>query len=119
MTDIKHVSSLLVLVLSCFFNAVSPTNLCSTNGICCKHRDSHCVAQRINANHTVDTSELPCYCDHACVHLEDCCADYKQFCGGRGNKYFQVCLITPILCGGTCPAHMVTPNVGRFIPALE
>lgn len=72
---------LLVLVFFGSFPFVSPTNLCSTSGLCCKHRDSECVAQRVYPNHTVDTSQLPCYCDHACIELEDCCPDYRQFCG--------------------------------------
>ena len=62
---------------------VSPTNLCSTAGLCCKHRDSECVAQKVFPNHTVDTSQLPCYCDHACIKLDDCCSDYKHFCSGK------------------------------------
>merc|ERR1711981_491274 len=70
----------LLLIVGCF-PFVSPTNLCSTSGLCCKHRDSECVAQRVYPNHTVDTSQLPCYCDHACIELEDCCPDYRQFCG--------------------------------------
>ena len=61
----------------------SPTNLCSTAGLCCKHRDSECVAQKVFPNHTVDTSQLPCYCDHACLRLDDCCPDYKHFCSGN------------------------------------
>ena len=75
-------SFLSLLVVGCF-PFVSPTNLCSTSGLCCKHRDSECVAQRVYPNHTVDTSQLPCYCDHACIELGDCCPDYRQFCGGK------------------------------------
>lgn len=63
---------------------VSPTtNLCSSQGLCCKHRDSGCVIQNIFANHSVDTSSLPCYCDHACLRLDDCCPDYRDFCSVR------------------------------------
>jgi len=65
---------------------VSPTNLCSTAGLCCKHRDSECVAQKVFPNHTVDTSQLPCYCDHACIKLDDCCSDYKHFCSVHDCK---------------------------------
>jgi hypothetical protein len=66
----------------------SPSNLCSTSGLCCKHRDGDCVAQRVYPNHTVDTSQLPCYCDHACLRLDDCCPDYRHFCSGT----YRVCL---------------------------
>ena len=44
---------------------------------------SECVAQKVFPNHTVDTSQLPCYCDHACIRLDDCCSDYKHFCAGK------------------------------------
>lgn len=90
-------SSLLLVFLSIKF--ASPTNLCSTAGLCCKHRDSECVAQKVFPNHTVDTSQLPCYCDHACLRLDDCCPDYKHFCSGNKflfslleTSFLQVCL---------------------------
>ena len=82
----------IVVVTSVLFQIVSPTNLCSTAGLCCKHRDSECVAQKVFPNHTVDTSQLPCYCDHACLRLDDCCPDYKHFCAGMTflNNSFQI-----------------------------
>ena len=82
---VAKLSSMLTLFFIAFIlpTFVSPANLCSTSGLCCKHRDSECVAQRVYPNHTVDTSQLPCYCDHACIELEDCCPDYRQFCGGK------------------------------------
>ena len=87
--DFEQYSSCLLLFFVCLssFPFVSPTNLCSTSGLCCKHRDSECVAQRVYPNHTVDTSQLPCYCDHACIELEDCCPDYRQFCGGKFQRH--------------------------------
>ena len=67
-------------------------NLCSTSGLCCRHRDSGCVAQRVYPNHSaVDTSQLPCYCDQACIGLQDCCQDYRQFCGGKSNSSICYC----------------------------
>ena len=76
---------ILVILVSVLvtLQTVSPSNLCSTAGLCCKHRDSECVAQKVFPNHTVDTSQLPCYCDHACIRLDDCCTDYKHFCAGK------------------------------------
>ena len=86
--NFEQYSGFLLILFVCLtsFPFVSPTNLCSTTGLCCKHRDSECVAQRVYPNHTVDTSQLPCYCDHACIELEDCCPDYRQFCGGKFFK---------------------------------
>eukprot|EP00095_Tigriopus_kingsejongensis_P000888 snap_masked-scaffold409_size180341-processed-gene-0.7 protein:Tk00888 transcript:snap_masked-scaffold409_size180341-processed-gene-0.7-mRNA-1 annotation:"hypothetical protein DAPPUDRAFT_59376" len=73
-----------VILVTLLDHLVSPTaNLCSSQGLCCKHRDSGCVIQNVFANHTVDTSSLPCYCDHACLHLDDCCPDYRDFCSVR------------------------------------
>ena len=85
-----HLYLLFVILVVACFPFVSPTNLCSTSGLCCKHRDSECVAQRVYPNHTVDTSQLPCYCDHACIDLEDCCPDYKQFCGGKQVSIYAI-----------------------------
>jgi len=81
------VFSSVILIFCCLcLKIASPTNLCSTAGLCCKHRDSECVAQKVFPNHTVDTSQLPCYCDHACVKLDDCCPDYKHFCAVHDCK---------------------------------
>ena len=77
----------------CVLKTVSPTNLCSTAGLCCKHRDSECVAQKVFPNHTVDTSQLPCYCDHACIQLDDCCPDYKHFCAGKLKIRNKTCAV--------------------------
>ena len=84
----KGIRIMVILVILAFsllvtLQTVSPSNLCSTAGLCCKHRDSECVAQKVFPNHTVDTSQLPCYCDHACIRLDDCCSDYKKFCAGK------------------------------------
>lgn len=72
-----------VWILALFtFETSTSANLCSTSGLCCRHRDSDCVVQRVYPNHSiVDTTHLPCYCDQACLKLEDCCQDYRQFCG--------------------------------------
>ena len=66
--------------------AADPANLCSRANLCCRRRDSGCVVQRVFSNHSVDTSELPCYCDQACARLDDCCQDYRQFCSGGEAK---------------------------------
>ncbi|KAL9692172.1 hypothetical protein quinque_000091, partial [Culex quinquefasciatus] len=30
---------------------------------------------------TTDLNVKPCYCDHACLKLRDCCPDFKSYCG--------------------------------------
>lgn len=77
------IALIIAAAVSVLVSEVSPSNLCSTAGLCCKHRDSECVAQKVFPNHTVDTTQLPCYCDHACLRLDDCCPDYKHFCAGK------------------------------------
>lgn len=70
---------------------------CREATLCCNGRDSSCVVQKapINAINE-DFSEKPCYCDHACLKLGDCCTDFKQHCGGDLNifKYKFMIYIT-------------------------
>ena len=63
------------------------TNLCSTSSLCCKHRSSRCVVQKVLQNHSLDIN-TPCYCDHSCTYFQDCCPDYISFCRGLSLYYF-------------------------------
>lgn len=75
---------------------------CRTNSLCCSGRDSRCSVlmpmstqsiQRRSSRDSIslfgnllETSNAPlkeCYCDGACITLGDCCADYKETCGGN------------------------------------
>lgn len=59
---------------------------CREATLCCNGRDSSCVVQKAPINAPItgeDTNDKPCYCDHACLKLGDCCADFKQHCGGE------------------------------------
>ena len=52
---------------------------------CCDGSDGQCL---INAfDHSSQALE-PCYCDHGCIDMGDCCPDFKDYCGG------EWCLIT-------------------------
>lgn len=54
---------------------------CRTSNLCCPGRDSSCVVQKAPINAIIeDLSDKPCYCDHACLALNDCCHDFKQAC---------------------------------------
>lgn len=57
---------------------------CREASLCCNGRDSSCVVQKAPINTIIEDpiNDKPCYCDHACLKLGDCCADFKQFCGG-------------------------------------
>lgn len=57
---------------------------CREAQLCCNGRDSSCVVQKAPINAIIeDLSDKPCYCDHACLKLGDCCEDFKQHCGGK------------------------------------
>lgn len=57
---------------------------CREASLCCNGRDSSCVVQKAPLNTIIEDpiNDKPCYCDHACLKLGDCCEDFKQFCGG-------------------------------------
>lgn len=57
---------------------------CKEAKLCCPGRDSSCVVQKAPINAIIeDLSDKPCYCDHACLKLGDCCTDFKEACGGE------------------------------------
>ncbi|XP_046683225.1 somatomedin-B and thrombospondin type-1 domain-containing protein [Homalodisca vitripennis] len=54
---------------------------CGEARLCCKGRDSSCVVQKAPINAIIeDLDDRPCYCDHACLQLGDCCPDLKEAC---------------------------------------
>ncbi|XKL64173.1 hypothetical protein PGB90_004259 [Kerria lacca] len=54
---------------------------CFEAKLCCPGRDSSCVVQKTPINAIVeDANEKPCYCDHACLKLGDCCSDFNKAC---------------------------------------
>uniref|UniRef100_A0A182NV82 SMB domain-containing protein n=1 Tax=Anopheles dirus TaxID=7168 RepID=A0A182NV82_9DIPT len=57
---------------------------CREATLCCNGRDSSCVVQKAPLNAIIeDLNDKPCYCDHACLKLGDCCEDFKSHCGGK------------------------------------
>ena len=66
------------------FIVVVDAGSCREAALCCTGRDSSCVVQKAPINAIIeDLSDKPCYCDHACLKLGDCCDDFKQHCGGE------------------------------------
>jgi hypothetical protein len=58
--------------------------------LCCNGRDSSCVVQNAPLNEIIeDLSDKPCYCDHACLKLGDCCDDFKTHCRGGFVHFFS------------------------------
>lgn len=79
--------ALLLLALAPLLLAGRPVHglgSCKEAGLCCSGRDASCVVQKTPANAIIeDLRDTPCYCDHACLKLNDCCPDYRQTCGGK------------------------------------
>lgn len=70
----------LVVVAGCLSGASAGS--CRESSLCCNGRDSSCVVQKAPLNAIIeDLNDKPCYCDHACLRLGDCCDDFKAHCG--------------------------------------
>ncbi|XP_046607727.1 somatomedin-B and thrombospondin type-1 domain-containing protein-like isoform X1 [Neodiprion virginianus] len=55
---------------------------CKEAKLCCSGRDSACVVQKTSPYAIIEgPQDKPCYCDHACLKLGDCCNDFKETCG--------------------------------------
>ncbi|OXU30686.1 hypothetical protein TSAR_015653 [Trichomalopsis sarcophagae] len=75
--------ALLLLASSLYIGYVSAGS-CAESKLCCPGRDSACVVQKTSPNAIIQSlSDKPCYCDHACLKLGDCCDDFKEACGGE------------------------------------
>lgn len=80
-----------LLVISFIFNLsyfcdIVICGSCLEAKLCCPGRDSSCIVQRTLVNSVSvlqDYYEKPCYCDHACLRLGDCCVDFKKTCNGK------------------------------------
>lgn len=81
---------------------------CSEAKLCCPGRDSSCVVQKTPINSiSEDVNEKPCYCDHACLKLGDCCPDFKKAC-----KVVD-CLVSIWEPWGECDADCGTGMMSR------
>uniref|UniRef100_A0A0A1WV78 RPE-spondin n=1 Tax=Zeugodacus cucurbitae TaxID=28588 RepID=A0A0A1WV78_ZEUCU len=81
-----HISALLLELLIVAVLLLQPQSVsagsCREAQLCCNGRDSSCVVQKTPINAIIeDLNEKPCYCDHACLKLGDCCTDFKDHCG--------------------------------------
>ncbi|KAK2587196.1 hypothetical protein KPH14_002940 [Odynerus spinipes] len=65
-----------------FYTDAALAGSCSAAKLCCQGRDSGCVIQKESPNAIIESPrDKPCYCDHACLKLADCCDDFKETCG--------------------------------------
>ena len=62
---------------------------CAAAKKCCDGQDLDCMAEVSNAATSADDNDNdyemtePCYCDHGCLDVGDCCPDFKEYCGGK------------------------------------
>lgn len=76
--------SVVLMFLLVFISRDVFAGSCREAKLCCTGRDSSCVVQKAPINAVIeDFNDKPCYCDHACLKLGDCCKDFKEACGGK------------------------------------
>ncbi|XP_055628603.1 somatomedin-B and thrombospondin type-1 domain-containing protein [Toxorhynchites rutilus septentrionalis] len=77
-----YCGAMLLLLVVSMFVAGAYGGSCREASLCCNGRDSSCVVQKAPLNAIIeDLNDKPCYCDHACLRLGDCCEDFKAHCG--------------------------------------
>lgn len=77
-----HFWGLVVILTLSSFAVGAYGGSCREASLCCNGRDSSCVVQKAPLNAIIeDLNDKPCYCDHACLRLGDCCEDFKSHCG--------------------------------------
>lgn len=85
--NIKVKSNVKRIIMCLMFISIlkqSEAGSCREATLCCNGRDSSCVVQKTPINViNEDPNVKPCYCDHACLKLGDCCEDFKSHCGGK------------------------------------
>jgi len=81
--DATRLARLIVATLISLTVDGTAAGSCSSAKLCCQGRDSGCVIQKESPNAIIESPrDKPCYCDHACLKLADCCDDFKETCGG-------------------------------------
>ncbi|KAG7206049.1 hypothetical protein KM043_003447 [Ampulex compressa] len=115
-----------LLILGC---SVEPSRAgsCGSAKLCCQGRDSGCVIQKESPNAIIASPrDKPCYCDHACLKLADCCDDFKETCGVVDCEVSEWSPWTP--CNNGCGSgtqkrtrviEMQEKNGGKHCPRLD
>jgi len=76
--------NIISLLLLCPINIViAAKGSCREQKKCCDGKDSQCVVQEAGLNEIIEDylEDEPCYCDHGCLDVGDCCPDFKDYCG--------------------------------------
>lgn len=79
----KCSSVLTLLLLSSILDlSLCGKGSCRASRKCCDGKDTDCVVQKTPINAIIeDLDDEPCYCDHGCLDVGDCCPDFKDYCG--------------------------------------
>ena len=94
-----------VLTLSAAGPALGLQGSCRAAKKCCDGKDTDCAVSQSEQQNSVlvDLLEEPCYCDHGCLAMGDCCLDFKDYCGGEQTTNLLV--IASISC--VCSSRIV------------
>ena len=77
---------ILLAIFGAKFGVLAEKASCRAAKKCCDGKDSDCLVQTSNMNSLMENyieQEEPCYCDHGCLDVGDCCPDFKDYCGGK------------------------------------
>ncbi|XP_011308796.1 somatomedin-B and thrombospondin type-1 domain-containing protein [Fopius arisanus] len=81
MNRVRSLGMFFVIAL-CWVAGGVEAGSCRESSLCCSGKDSACVVQKVSINSASQgLTDKPCYCDHACLKLGDCCSDFKEACG--------------------------------------
>jgi len=79
---------------------------CAEAGLCCQGKNNTCRVRHHRGAITDDDDDdnsvfvvarrKTCFCDAACLDLDDCCHDYKQACT-RKKAHFVIIIIRTLL----------------------
>ena len=76
---------ILVVLSAVAASASAEKGSCRAARKCCDGKDADCVVQKAELNSVIEDylADEPCYCDHGCLDVGDCCPDFKDYCGGE------------------------------------
>ena len=80
-------TNLIIVILAISANSLvsAEKGSCRAARKCCDGNDADCIIQNADINSLIEDylEDEPCYCDHGCLDVGDCCPDFKDYCGGK------------------------------------
>lgn len=102
---------------------------CAQARMCCDGKDASCVVESKPhqlSNLDPRSRSVPCYCDHGCLDVGDCCPDFKEYCGVMDCKVgnwsnWSSCDVSCGTGSSVRSREIIHPesNGGQECPALE